>query len=104
MRFAAARGELMGSLPAEGPGAGAMAAVFASAARVAAALEEANGEAEVPGLGVAADNGTHQVVSGPLEQVEALAAELGGGGGAGGAAEHEPRVPQRADGAGAGGP
>ena len=72
MRFAAARGELMGSLPA----GGAMAAVFASAERVAAALEEANGEAEVPGLGMAADNGTHQVVSGPAEQVEALAAKL----------------------------
>ena len=77
LRFAAARGELMGSLPAEGSGAGAMAAVFASAERVLAALEDANGRADVPGLGVAADNGTHQVVSGPLEQVEALAAELG---------------------------
>ena len=73
LRFAAARGELMGSLPA----GGAMAAVFASAERVLAALEKANSEAEVPGLAMAADNGTHQVVSGPLEQVEALAAELG---------------------------
>ena len=80
LRFAAARGELMGSLPAEGPGAGAMLAVFASAARVAAAVETANGEAEGAGLGVAADNGTHQVVSGPTEQVEALAAELSSAG------------------------
>ena len=80
LRFAAARGELMGSLPAEGAGAGAMAAVFASAERVLAALEDANGRADVPGLGVAADNGTHQVVSGPLEQVEALAEELGAAG------------------------
>ena len=80
LRFAAARGELIGSLPAEGAGAGAMAAVFASAERVLAALEDANGRADVPGLGVAADNGTHQVVSGPLEQVEALAAALGAAG------------------------
>ena len=77
LRFAAARGELMGSLPTEGPGAGAMAAVFASAERVATALEEARVKGEGADLGVAADNGTHQVVSGPTEQVEWLATELG---------------------------
>ena len=60
MRFAARRGALMGSLP-EG---GAMAAVFAPAERVA---EELRG-----GVSLAADNGAHQVLSGPEDEVLAL--------------------------------
>ena len=64
MRFAARRGWLMGSLP-EG---GAMAAVFAPSERVRAALRD--------GLSLAADNGAHQVVSGPAEAVAAMLEEL----------------------------
>ena len=60
MRFAARRGALMGSLSA----GGAMAAVFASADRVRDALRE--------GVDMAADNGAHQVVSGPEAEIEAL--------------------------------
>ncbi|MYI07669.1 MAG: acyltransferase domain-containing protein, partial [Gemmatimonadetes bacterium] len=60
MRFATRRGALMGSLP-EG---GAMAAVFAPADRVRDALRE--------GVELAADNGLHQVVSGPEAPVGAL--------------------------------
>ena len=60
MRFAARRGALMGSLPA----GGAMAAVFAPVARVAEALSGA--------VSVAAENGAHQVVSGPEDEVVAL--------------------------------
>ncbi|MDE0628792.1 MAG: SDR family NAD(P)-dependent oxidoreductase, partial [Bryobacterales bacterium] len=67
MRFATRRGALMGSLP----DGGAMAAVFASPERVRDALG---------GTGVrvalAADNGAHQVVSGPRDVVAALSEEL----------------------------
>ena len=65
LRLAAVRGELMGSLPSD---AGAMTAVFASAERVEALIEESG----VEGVEVAADNGTHRVVSGLVEGVEAL--------------------------------
>ena len=65
LRLAAARGELMGSLPSD---AGAMTAVFASAERVEALIEASGAE----GVEVAADNGTHRVVSGLVEGVEAL--------------------------------
>ena len=68
LRFAAARGSLIGALPGEG----AMAAVFAPPSRVASALDEHNAATEGPGLGIAADNGAHQVVSGPVAAVEAI--------------------------------
>ena len=68
LRFAARRGQLMGSLP-EG---GAMAAVFASSERVRDMLRH--------GLSLAADNGAHQVVSGPAEAVAALVEELAAAG------------------------
>jgi len=55
LRLALARGTLMGALPA----GGAMAAVFAPAEQVAAALTA------FATLSLAADNGMHQVVSGP---------------------------------------
>ena len=45
-----------------------MTAVFASAERVEALIEESGAE----GVEVAADNGTHRVVSGLVEGVEAL--------------------------------
>ncbi|MDE0629787.1 MAG: SDR family NAD(P)-dependent oxidoreductase, partial [Bryobacterales bacterium] len=64
MRFAMRRGALMGSLP----DGGAMAAVFASPGRVRDALRE--------GVELAADNGAHQVVSGPRDAVAALGEEL----------------------------
>ena len=65
LRLASVRGELMGSLPSD---AGAMTAVFASAERVEALIEESGAE----GVEVAADNGTHRVVSGLVAGVEAL--------------------------------
>ena len=70
MRFATRRGALMGSLPAEG----AMTAVFAPLERVSVAIREEHAVAGAAGLEVAADNGTHQVVSGP----EGLVASLEG--------------------------
>ena len=74
LRLAAVRGELMSALPAQGSDSGAMAAVFASHARVHARVEEAvNAESEGVGLSVAADNITHQVVSGPAKAVKTLA-------------------------------
>ncbi|MDE0629053.1 MAG: SDR family NAD(P)-dependent oxidoreductase, partial [Bryobacterales bacterium] len=60
MRFATRRGALMGSLP----DGGAMAAVFATRDRVTSVLEGA--------VSLAADNGAHQVVSGPEAEIEAL--------------------------------
>ncbi len=72
LRFAAARGSLIGALPGEG----AMAAVFAPPSRVADAVGELNAASGGPGLSVAADNGAHQVVSGPKVDVEALLARF----------------------------
>ena len=68
LRFAAARGALIGALPE----AGAMAVVFAPAGRVAAAVEEHNAAATGVGLCVAVDNGSNQVVSGPAADVAAF--------------------------------
>ena len=76
LRFAAARGEHMGALPTEGSRAGAMAALFAGKARVEAALEEWNAGTDGPGLCVAADNGTHLVVSGTADGVAGLTDRL----------------------------
>ena len=68
LRFAAARGALIGALPGEG----AMAAVFAPAAGVAAALEQHNASGKGIGLCIAADNGAHQVISGPAAEIAAI--------------------------------
>ena len=67
MRFACARGALM-----SGMADGAMAAVFASSARVAAAVEAHNAGSGGVDVSISGDNGTHQVVSGPAEEVESL--------------------------------
>ncbi len=72
LRFAAARGALIGALPE----AGAMAVAFAPAERVAAAVEEHNASAAGIGLCVAVDNGSNQVVSGPAADVAALLARF----------------------------
>ena len=68
LRFAAARGELFGSVPGEG----AMAAVFASQAQVTSVVAEHNAASEGVGVSVAVDNGAHQVISGPATDVDAL--------------------------------
>ena len=72
LRFAAARGALIGALPE----AGAMAVAFAPAERVAAAVAEHNASAAGIGLCVAVDNGSNQVVSGPAADVAALLARF----------------------------
>jgi acyl transferase domain-containing protein/NADPH:quinone reductase-like Zn-dependent oxidoreductase/NAD(P)-dependent dehydrogenase (short-subunit alcohol dehydrogenase family) len=71
MRFAAARGALLSETKR-----GAMAAVFAPAARVASAVAEHNGASEGLGLSVSADNGAHQVVSGPAAGIETVSKRL----------------------------
>ena len=71
IRFAATRGTL---LSATEPGA--MAAIFASAERVASEVEALNAEQGGVGLSVAADNGMHQVVSGPVEKIEVISQRL----------------------------
>ncbi len=72
LRFAAARGSLIGALPGEG----AMAAVFAPASRIAPVLDEQNATSDGPDISIAADNGAHQVVSGPKTGIEALLARF----------------------------
>jgi len=66
LRLALVRGTLMGALPA----GGAMSAVFAPAEQVAAALTS------FATLSLAADNGTHQVVSGPVADLAGLTRQL----------------------------
>ena len=68
LRLAAARGALIGALPGEG----AMAAIFAPARQVAEALDGHNSASEGIGLCIAADNGAHQVISGPAAEVAAF--------------------------------
>ncbi len=68
LRLAALRGSLIGALPGEG----AMAAVFAPAARVSAALDEHNEASQGACICIAADNGAHQVISGPAAEIAAI--------------------------------
>ena len=68
LRVAARRGALVGALPGEG----AMAAIFAPASRVAEALDEHNAGSDGVGLCIAADNGAHQVISGPAGEIAAI--------------------------------
>ena len=72
LQLAAARGMLVGALPGEG----AMAAVFAPAERVSEALDEHNAATRGIGLCIAADNGAHQVISGPAEEVATILERL----------------------------
>ena len=67
MRFAAARGTLMSQMAY-----GTMAAIFAPPEQVAAEVAAQNAASGSVGLSVAADNGAHQVVSGPVEDIEAI--------------------------------
>ena len=67
MRLAATRGTLLSGIEP-----GAMAAVFAPPARVAAVVEAANEASAGVGVNISADNGTHQVVSGPVAGIEDL--------------------------------
>ena len=69
LKFASARGQLMGDLPRPG----AMAVVFSPAATVE--TYASGWQAEHPGsdLCIGVDNGAHQVVSGPAEEVHAFA-------------------------------
>ncbi len=69
MMFASARGRLMGDLP----GTGAMVAVFAPAARVATAVERWQEGHSGSKLCIGVDNGAHQVISGPADEVHAIA-------------------------------
>ena len=72
LRYAAVRGELMGATRSDG----AMAAAFAPASRVAAAVAERNAVSDDAALSLAVDNGPQQVISGPAEDVEATLAVM----------------------------
>ena len=72
LRLAAARGTLVGALPGEG----AMAAVFAPASRVVEVLDEHNAASQGVGVCIAADNGAHQVISGPAAEITAILERL----------------------------
>ncbi len=68
LRYAAVRGELMGDTRSDG----AMAAIFAPAARVAAVIAEYNATSDDVGVSIAVDNGLQQVISGPSKDLEAV--------------------------------
>ncbi len=68
MRFVSRRGASLATLA----DAGAMAAIFATEAQVIAAMEEVNAAADGAEVSIAAYNGAHQVVSGPVSSVEAI--------------------------------
>ena len=72
MKFASARGRLMGDLPRPG----AMAVVFAPETTVGKSVSD--WQAEHPGsdLCIGVDNGAHQVISGPADEVHAFADQL----------------------------
>ena len=76
LRYASARGTLMGATRSDG----AMAAVFAPASRVAEAVAEHNAGSDDEDLSVAVDNGAQQVVSGPAAELEAVLAHFEAGG------------------------
>ena len=67
MRFAAVRGALMSQMEE-----GGMAAVFAPADRVAVEVETVNAASSGAGLSISGYNGNHQVVSGPIAEIEAI--------------------------------
>ncbi len=71
MRFACARGALMSGMEP-----GAMAAVFAPPQRVQAAVDALNAASDGVGVDISADNGAHQVVSGPAGGIEAVSRQL----------------------------
>ena len=68
LRFVAQRGALLASVPE----LGSMAAVFTTPEKVAAAVREYNAASNGLELCIAVDNGTHQVISGPVAAVQAL--------------------------------
>ncbi|MDE2691873.1 MAG: SDR family NAD(P)-dependent oxidoreductase [Acidobacteriota bacterium] len=72
LRYASARGTLMGATRADG----AMAAVFAPPSRVAEAVAEHNAGSDDADLSVAVDNGAQQVVSGPAAELDAVLARF----------------------------
>ncbi len=67
MRLAARRGTLLSETER-----GAMAAIFAPAERVVSEVETLNAASNGVGLSIAADNGAHTVVSGPVEHIEKI--------------------------------
>ena len=67
MRFAATRGTLLSQIEP-----GAMAAVFAQPDRVATEVKAANETSGGVGVNISADNGTHQVISGPVEEIKTV--------------------------------
>ena len=71
MRFACARGALM-----SGMDPGAMAAVFAPPDRVQAAVDARNAASDGLAVNISADNGAHQVISGPEAGIEAVSGQL----------------------------
>ncbi len=68
LRYAAARGELLGATRSDG----AMAAVFAPRTLIESLVTERNATSADVGLSLAVDNGPQHVLSGPTEDLEAV--------------------------------
>ena len=75
MRFAAARGTLLARTSQ-----GAMAAVFAAPATVDDAVKAVNASQAGPAMNISADNGSHRVVSGPVEAIDEICQRFEGDG------------------------
>ena len=75
MRFAATRGTLLSQIEP-----GAMAAVFAPPDRVATEVKAANKTSGGVGVNISADNGAHQVISGPVTEIETVLKRFEAGG------------------------
>ena len=86
LRYAAARGTLMGATRPDGAMAAifapasrvaeAVAAIFAPASRVAEAVAAHNADSNDEDVSVAVDNGAQQVVSGPAAEIEKVLAQF----------------------------
>ena len=72
LRFAGMRGHLTSKLP----GNGTMIAVLAPREMVTVAVEEYNAETTGSGLCIAVDNGRNQVISGPIDDLDAIQARF----------------------------
>ncbi|MCY4674591.1 MAG: beta-ketoacyl synthase N-terminal-like domain-containing protein [Bacteroidetes bacterium] len=72
LRIMMKRSEVLTSIPE----AGAMAAIFAPLSQVKAAVRAHNETSRSERLGIAANNGAHQVISGPVDAVQAVSSHF----------------------------
>ncbi len=72
MRFAIARGNILSQMAS-----GGMVAIFASIDQIESVIQQINHHSDDVGLCISGDNGTHRVVSGPVEDIEEITQHFG---------------------------